>query len=69
MVTFSNPLRTFAHTPNFSASLGHLPGFGFGFGFGGQPPPHALAKVKKRTLKQRKRAIALVVFLEAMAKT
>ncbi|CAK9171124.1 unnamed protein product [Ilex paraguariensis] len=61
----SNPRSKSAQTPNFRASLGHVPLFGFGFGLGlgvGQVP-HALTKVKNRRLKARKRA-SDAVFLE-----
>lgn len=69
---------TLAHTPSFRVSTGHLPfdagpGLGLGcggFGFGGagyQQPPQALAKVKKRRLRPRKRA-AVAGLLVAMAR-
>jgi hypothetical protein len=75
-VTFNKPLSTLAQTPNFKASVGHLPpsfegggghgfgvGFGFGFGFGLGPGQvlHALTTVKNRMLNRRNRASDLCI--------
>lgn len=78
-VTLSRPLSTLAQTPSFRASLGHLAvaglglgvglGSGLGFGLGeGQPQlPQAEIVVKKRMLRIKKMAKALVV-LESIVK-
>lgn len=78
-VTFNKPLSTLAQTPNFKASVGHLPsfegggghgfgvGFGFGFGFGLGPGQvlHALTTVKKRILNMRNRASDLAILWDS----
>lgn len=65
-----------AHTPSFSASLGHFPleegvglglGLGLGFGLGvgllhGQGLSWAVTRTNKRRLRDRKRAVADELF-------